>query len=180
MRTVALFFIVPNLVLAYPELCMPDHQDDYTAAYAQAKTAEDSFWQHSGLGCDQVGEFLDYFELKDPPSASATEKEKCVWAGTTQGIALFSHQREEQCGAKKCQRVGNYIGRAVAKSFCGLVELYTSDLTDKFMRDLERPVCAVGKDECVNEAEIYAGGTCPALKTKYAAVWQSVLKKTCE
>jgi hypothetical protein len=171
------FLTVPSF--SYPELCMPDHRDEYTGAYAEAKTGIDKFWKDSGLTCNEVGDFLDYFELKEPLPGTATEKEKCVWAGTVQGIALFSHQREQECGVKRCKRMGNYIGRNVAKSFCGLVELYTSDLNDKFLKDLERPVCSVGEAECVNEAEIYAGGVCKGLKEKYATIWQTILRTTC-
>lgn len=158
---------------------MPDHKDEYVTAYAEAKKAIDKFWQDSGTQCDEVGDFLDFFETKEVLPESSTEKEKCSWAGTVQGVALFSHQREAECGVKKCQRIGSYIGRNVAKSFCGLVELYTSDLNDKFLKELERPVCNVTKDDCVNEAEIYAGGKCKALKEKYPAIWKAVLDQTC-
>jgi len=180
MKITGLFlFLFPVLACAYPELCLPDHQAEYTAAYAEAKTAEDKFWEQSGVSCQDVGEFLDYFELRDPLAPTATEKEKCQWAGTAQGIALFSHQREAQCGVKKCRRAGSYIGRNVAKSFCGLWELYTSKPEERFLKDLERPVCQVSKEECVNEAEIYAGGKCREMKAKYPAVWQAVLQQTC-
>lgn len=175
----AVLFITPVFAFAYPELCMPDHKDTYTAAYADAKTSIDKLWKSSGMTCLEVGYFLDYFEVKEPLPLTATEKDRCQWAGTVQGVALFSQQREQECGAKKCQRPGSYIGRNVAKSFCGLVELYSSDLLDRFMKDLERPVCAVNKEECLNEAEISSSANCRALKAKYPAVWKAVLKQTC-
>lgn len=179
MKNVLFLSLFSSLAFAYPELCMPDHREEYVAAFAEAKTGIDKFW--AGSNCKEVGAFMDYFELKEVLPETATEKDKCVWAGTVQGIALFTHQREKECGKKKCDRVGSYIGRNVAKSFCGLVELYTSNPLEKFItKDLERPICNVNKEECVNEANIYAGGKCKALKEKHAEAWAAILKQTCE
>ncbi len=74
-----------------------------------------------------VGEFLDFFEVKDPPYDDFSEKARCSWGGTAQGIGLFFQQRAAECRASSCGRLGAYVSRNVGKSFCALFELYTVD-----------------------------------------------------
>lgn len=180
MKRLAILLMTVSLpATAYPNLCLPDHETDYVQAYAESKTAIDQFWRDSQLGCDQVGEFLDYFEVKDPPYGDFTEKARCSWGGTAHGIALFSHQRAAECSPSSCTRLGAYVSRNVGKTFCAIFELYTVDPVESFLRDLEKPVCTLPRDECILNAELHVSTHCKALWEANPDAWARIIQQTC-